>query len=159
MPNITLFDRQKIIILHQQGHSQREISRQAWFSRCEIQAVFEKFQISGHVDDKKKKRRGRPKKLSVSDEQFFKVTSLADRKKSSKDLAQHLADSSGPKVDPSTVRRSLITNGLNGHAAATKPFIWKGNREKRLKHAKLAKIGMKINENKCFGMMNQSSNF
>ena len=41
-----------------------------------------------------KKGRVRPKKLSVLDEQFFKVTSLRGRKKSSNDLAQHLADSS-----------------------------------------------------------------
>ena len=105
------------------------------------------------------KRRGKPKKLSVSDEQFLKVTSSRDRKKSTKDLAQHLTHSSGPKVNSSTRRRSLIRNSFNGRVAATKPFIRKGNREKRLKYAKTQKDWNEDQWNKCFGVMNQSSYF
>ena len=155
MLKITLFNRHKIIILHQQGHSQTEISRQTGFSRCGIQGV-EKFEISGHVEDKK--RRGRPKKLSVPDEQFLKVTSLSDRKKSSKDLAQHLADSYGSEVDSSTVRRSLIKNGPNGRVAATKPFIRKGNGERGQNMQEL-KDWNEDQWKPCFEAMNQNSNF
>ena len=52
----------KIIILHQQSHSQREISKQTGYSRCGIQAVIKKCEESGEVKDKK--RTGRPRKLS-----------------------------------------------------------------------------------------------
>ena len=60
-------------------------------------------------------------KKTLSDEKFLRVSSLRGQKKSSKDLAQHLAVSSGCQVDPSTFRRSLIRNGLCGRVAAKKP--------------------------------------
>lgn len=48
---------------------------------------------------------GRKKKLSVIHEQYLKVVSLRNKKKSSKDVTQVLRDASGPdnsSVDPST---------------------------------------------------------
>lgn len=48
------------------------------------------------------------------------MRSFSDRKKSTKDLAQHLAASSGCQVDPSTVWRSLMRNRLCGRAEAKK---------------------------------------
>ena len=45
-------------------------------------------------------------------------------------------DASGPSADPSTVGPSLIRNGLHGRVAVKKPFLRKGNREKRLSYAK-----------------------
>ena len=62
--------------------------------------------------------------------------SLRKMKKSSKDLTQDLRDASGPSADPSTVGPSLIRNGLHGRVAVKKPFLRKGNREKRLSYAK-----------------------
>jgi len=47
-----------------------------------------------------------------------------------------LSDASAPSVNPSTVHWSLIRNGLHGSVAVRKPFLGKGNREKRLRHAK-----------------------
>lgn len=132
MPKITEFVRHKIIILHLQGHSQRQISKQTAYSRSGVQAVIKKFEESGQVEDRK--RSGRPRKLSKSDEKFLRVSSLRDRTKSSKDLAQLLAASLGCRVDPSTVRRSLIRNGLHGRVAAKKPCSQKGNRVKRQRH-------------------------
>jgi len=48
-----------------------------------------------------------------------------------KDLTQDLRDASGHSVDPSTVGPSLIRNGLHGRVAVKKPFLRKGNREKK----------------------------
>ena len=70
--------------------------------------------------------RGQRKGLEGQENMFLRVSSLRDRRKSSKDLAQHLAASSGCQVDPSTVQRSLIRNGLCGRVAA-KPLFQKGN--------------------------------
>jgi len=59
-----------------------------------------------------------------------------NKKESSKDLTQDLRDASGPSADPSTLNRSLIRNGLHGRVAVKKPFLRKGNREKKLSYAK-----------------------
>lgn len=131
MAKLTQYDRHKIVILHEEGNSQRAISRQTGFSRCAIQGVIKKFKASRSVVDKK--RSGRPRKLSVADEHYLKVTSLRDRRKSSQALAQDLAESSNTKVHASTVRRSLIKNGL---VAAKKPYLRTGNKQKRLQYAK-----------------------
>jgi len=40
---------------------------------------------------------------STAEEQYLKVISLGNRKKSSKELTQDLRDAFGPSVDPSTV--------------------------------------------------------
>ena len=76
------------------------------------------------------------------------------RKKSSEYLTQDLRDNinnnnsnnkfdlfpkksqSGPSVEPSTDGPSLFRNGLQGRVAVKKPFLWKGNNEKRLRYAK-----------------------
>ncbi|KAL3974221.1 trafficking protein particle complex subunit 2 [Sarotherodon galilaeus] len=129
MPKITRFDRHKIVLLHQQGEPQRTISRKLGISRHGVQCVLKKFQQTGQVEDKR--RSGRPKKLSTADEQYLKVMSLRNRKRSSKDLTQDLRDASGPSVDPATVRRSLIRNGL-------KSFLKKGNGEERLTYSILS---------------------
>jgi len=78
----------------------------------------------------------RPKQ-SAADEQYLTVMSLRKRVKSSKNLTQDLRDASGPSVDSSTVLWSLIRNGLHGRRVAVKkPFLRKGNRERRLMYAK-----------------------
>lgn len=65
MPKITEFDRHKILILHQQGHSQREIS-----NKLDNQdVVFKKFEELGELKDRK--RTGRPRKLKKSEEKFL----------------------------------------------------------------------------------------
>ena len=67
------------------------------------------------------------------------IKTIYNLEKSSKGLMQDLRDASGPSVDPFTVGPSLIRNGLHGRVAVKKPFLRKGNREKRLSYAKLNK--------------------
>ena len=61
MLKITESDRHKIILLHQQGHSQRKTNQQTGYWNGGIQAVIKKFEESGEVKDKK--GTGRPRKL------------------------------------------------------------------------------------------------
>lgn len=77
--------------------------------------------------------------MSKSDEKFLRVSSLRG---SSKGLAQDLAASSLCQVDPSTVRRSLIRNGLYGRVAAKKQL--EGEQDIKVNMLKLTKIGIKI---------------
>ncbi len=89
MPKITEFDRHKIVILHQQGHSQREISNK--LDKQEL--VFKKFEELGELKDRK--RTGRPRKLQKSEEKFSQFLL--------RELAEHLAASWRCQVDPCTV--------------------------------------------------------
>ena len=77
MRKILTATRHRVVILHEQGKSQAEISRQTAVSRYGIQALLKKHQETGQVEDK----------LMKSDEKYLKVTSLRDRKKASRALA------------------------------------------------------------------------
>ena len=74
-----------------------------------------KQQKTGKVEGRK--RSGRPRKLAKKDETYLKITSLRNRRKTYLDLAAELTPTSGKQVHSSTVRRSLIRNGLNGRVA------------------------------------------
>ena len=74
MPKITEFDI-IIIILHQQGHSQREISKQTVYSRCGIQAVKKNVEESREVKDKDKKGLEGQDNFQKPDEKFLRVSS------------------------------------------------------------------------------------
>lgn len=71
----------------------------------------------------------RPKK-TTADNQYLKVTSSGNAKKSSKHLTQNQRDASGPSADPRTLCLRL-RNGLSGRGAVKKTFLRKGNRKKR----------------------------
>ena len=154
MPNKRQFQKHIIVFLYQEGLSQRAISKKLGISRHAIQSVIAKLTETGQRENRKLS--GRPQKLSKSHEQFLKVTSLRNKKKTSQQLAQDLRDASGPSVDSSAGCRSLIRNGLNGSMAVTKPFLRKGNREKRVKCAKNYKTEQKISGKMSFGVMNQN---
>ena len=83
-----------------------------------------------------KPRSGRPRKLTKSDEKYLKVTSLRDRKKTSRALTAQLVQTSGTQVHSSTIRRTLIRNGHHGRVAVRKPLLRKGNKTKRLKYVR-----------------------
>ena len=83
-----------------------------------------------------KKKSGCPKKLSLRDEQFLKITALQNCKKVNAELIQDLKRVSGTLVHASTVRRSLTKFGLKRCVAIKKPLLRKGNKEKRFKFAR-----------------------
>ena len=104
------------------------------YSRSSVQKVVKNCIKTGDVVDKKKS--GRPKKLTPSDEQFLKVSALRNRKKVSAGLGQDLRVATGTIVHPGTARRSLLKSGLRGCKAIKKPLLRKGSEEKRLKFPK-----------------------
>ena len=62
MARLSTATRHKVVILHQQGLSQAEISRQTGVSRCAVQAVLKKHKERGSVEDRRCS--GRPRKLT-----------------------------------------------------------------------------------------------
>ena len=74
MPKISLNDRNRIIVLHEEGYSQVNIAKPVNCSRASVQKIVKKYNETGDVVDKKKS--GCPKKLSLCNEQFLKITAL-----------------------------------------------------------------------------------
>ncbi|XP_062891673.1 uncharacterized protein LOC134339252 [Mobula hypostoma] len=110
MARVSIATRHKVVILHQQGLSQAEISRQTGVSRCAVKALLKKHKETGKIEDQK--RSGRPRKLSAAEERYIILTSLLNRKKSSTAISSELTETTGTQVHPSTVRRSLVRSGL-----------------------------------------------
>ena len=54
MGKISTAMRHRVVILHEQGHFQAEISRRTGLSRCGIQALRKKHKETGQVKDKMK---------------------------------------------------------------------------------------------------------
>ena len=102
MPKISINDRNCIIVLHKEGYSQVNIAKCVNCSRASVQKIVKKYNETGDVVDKKKS--GRPKKLSLCDEQFLKITALQNRKKVSAELVQDLKRASETLVHASTVQ-------------------------------------------------------
>ena len=82
--------RHKVVILHQQGLSKAEMSRQTGVSRCAIQALLKKHKEAGNVEDRR--RSGRPRKLTAADERRIMLTSLHNWKRSSSAISSELAE-------------------------------------------------------------------
>ncbi|MGH0172377.1 UNVERIFIED_CONTAM: hypothetical protein FKN15_063225 [Acipenser sinensis] len=93
MARLSTATRHKVVILHQQGLSQAEISRQTGVSRCAVQALLKKHKETGNVEDRR--RSGRPRKLTAADERHIMLTSLHNRKMSSSAISSELAENSG----------------------------------------------------------------
>ena len=98
MGKVSTAMRHRVVILHEQGHSQAEISRRTGLSRCGIQALLKKHKETGQEEDKR--RSGRPRKLTKGDEKYLKINSLRARKKFSTAIAADFAYSTGRQVHP-----------------------------------------------------------
>lgn len=91
------------------------------------------------VEQVQDKRRGRTKNTSTADELYVKVTSLRNRKESSKRPDKDPGGVSGPAADPSAAHQSIIRKCFRRRMAVKKLFFKKRNGEKRLRYAKLHK--------------------
>ncbi|MGH0116029.1 UNVERIFIED_CONTAM: hypothetical protein FKN15_060493 [Acipenser sinensis] len=108
MARLSTATRHKVVLLHQQGLSQAEISRQTGVSRCAVQALLKKHKETGNVEDRR--RSGRPRKLTAADERHIMLTSLRNRKMSSSAISSELAENSGTlppaPLNPSDMKHS-----------------------------------------------------
>ena len=60
-------DRNRIIVLHEEGYRQVNIAKHVNCLQASVKKIVKKYKKTGDVADKKKS--GRPKKLSLRDEQ------------------------------------------------------------------------------------------
>ena len=134
MGKISLIERQKVIVLHEEGYSQRQISSKPGYSKTAVTEIIKKFRETGSLKDKK--RSGRPPKLTKDDDKYLKTLSLRNRKKTSTEMGKDINTATGKNVSSSCIRRHLLKSGLRGCVAIRKPLLRRGNKEKRLKYAK-----------------------
>ena len=133
----TEIERAQMKTLRDEGYSYRNIAHRMHLSPSTVYVCVQRHEKNGNF--KSTPGRGRKKKLSTSDEKYLKVTSLRNRRKSSKELTRDLEEATGKKVSPSLVRKTLTAAGLGGYVAVRKPMLRKRNKHKRLVWARTHK--------------------
>ena len=79
-----------------------------------------------------RKRSGRPKATTQSEDKFLRVNSLRDRRLTGQQLQVQLNTGRSKEVSVSTVKRRLRDAGLTGRVAVRKPLLRWQNKKKRL---------------------------
>lgn len=131
---ISLENRVKIQVLHEQGKSQKEIAKIVKCSRCAVQSALKRFAETGTHANKPKS--GRKRVTTSRLDRKLVRESLKDRKKTSSNLAGALSEETRTKISARTARRRLAEAGLRGCKARKKPWLSEGNKIKRLQWAR-----------------------
>ena len=126
--------RQSAITLRNEGQSLRKIARTLQLSVTAVAKTVKQFEQTGTLEDRK--RSGRPRVTSKSDNKFIRVTSLRNRRLTAPEIQAQLNATRSTDVSTSTVQRRLRDAGLKGRIAAKKPLLRVINRKKRLAWAK-----------------------
>ena len=79
-----------------------------------------------------RKRSGRPKATTQSEDKFLRVNSLRDRRLTGEQLQAQLNTGRSKEVSVSTVKRRLRAAGLTGRVAVRKLLLRWQNKKKRL---------------------------
>ena len=79
-----------------------------------------------------RKRSGRPKATTQSEDKFLRVNSWRDRRLTGQQLQAQLNTARSKEVSVSTVKRRLRAAGLTGRVAVRKPLLRWQNKKKRL---------------------------
>ena len=111
--------RAQIVTLSGEGYSQVEIARKMECSRKGVQTTIKRYKETKSF--KNRKGQGRKKSTTTREDKSLKRPSLADRRKSSSELAAELRESANKQISARTVRRRLLEVGLKGCKARKKP--------------------------------------
>lgn len=123
-------EKQRVIDLHKDGHSNVGISKKIGRSVSVVQRIVALFKSTGSTVSPPKT--GRPRKTSVKEDRIMVRLSLKDRFKSAAEISRELSESYECHVSRKTVSRRLIRAGLNARVPASKPLISKKNQKARL---------------------------
>ena len=95
-----------IVALAKEGYSYRKIAQKLKISKYGVTSTWSQYRETASFSDRR--RSGRPRKTSKSEDQYIKLTCLRDRCKSSRQIAQELQNSTGSQVSDSLVKCRLI---------------------------------------------------
>ena len=104
-PNLSLFERDRIIFFHKKGYSSSQIKNELGFCSSTINYTIKRFKETGAVFDRF--RSGRPSISTERDDRRLIHLNKKNRKASSSTLSNNWYLSSGAKASSRTVRRRL----------------------------------------------------
>ena len=133
MSKHSIEERWNIISLHKQGHSQRVIQSEVNIPQQTISDTIKRYKTTGSVDDKK--RSGRPKKLSASQETNVVALSKGKRHRSTRIVAKMTKKNAIPPISRETVRKTLKNHDLKPYHRPKKQRLNSARKNKRLKFA------------------------
>jgi len=128
MPVISMYARQRVVDLHQQGHSQRKIATELKISRGGVRSIIKKHKSSKTIYNRSKP--GRPRKLSERMRRLITLESKRNPRKTANQIRNSLNLTDNVKVD--TVKRVLRNSDLFGRVSCPKPALSKINKKRRL---------------------------
>ena len=132
--SLSIEPRGEVVGMYSLGLSMNEIAKRMRIARGTVQSSMKKHRETGTVADRP--RSGRPRKTTPQEDRLLRRDCLKNWMKTSPQLATSFRESTGKTLDPSTVRRRLLSVGLRGYVAAKKPLIRQPNKVARLKWAR-----------------------
>ena len=110
--------RARIVLLNQEGYSERQISKAEKCSKTAVHNALAKFKNSGSYSDNK--RSGRPRKTTARDDRLIRRVAVRSPRSSSKKMRSALL-AHGTDVSSKTVKRRLTKDfGLKAFKPAKK---------------------------------------
>ena len=129
-PSISLTGHARIVQVHLEGLSYRQIQKKMQHSLKAVQIAIYNYKDTGSFKDKE--RCGRPKITTPKQERIVHRLSSSNRRFTAVDIKKHIESHYDAKLSVSTVKNILKCYGLNGRVARKKPFISLKNRLKHL---------------------------
>ena len=133
-PELSLRDRDRILVLHEFGKNQVEIAKEMNVSRGCVQKTLARFKENGSHEDRK--RSGPKKKTTKREDNKILNTSLKNRRLKAREICSIFNENAMNQVSTSLIKKRLCAAGLKGRVAARKPLLRKVNQQKRLAWAK-----------------------
>ena len=132
--SLTEVQRARIVLLNQEGYSERQISKAEKCSKTAVHNALAKFRNSGSNSDNK--RSGRPRKTTARDDRLIRRVAVHSPQSSSKKMRSALL-AHGTDVSCKTVKRRLTKNfGLKAFKPAKKTPPNSGNEIEEIKFCK-----------------------
>lgn len=125
--------RSVIVVLHNEGKSEREIATQLKLSKTCVHNTIARYKKTGSNQDRP--RSGRPRATTSSEDKFIVVTSKRNRRLTAPEIRAEVNKSRSEPVSLTTVKRRLRDANLFGRVAVRKPLLRPQNKRKRMQWA------------------------
>lgn len=130
VPEISSEIRSAIVILHNEGKSERAIASQLKLSKTCVHNAITRYKETNNYRDRP--RSGRPRATTSSEDHFIVVTSKRNRRLTASEIRAEVNKSRSKPVSLTTVKRRLRDANLFGRVAVRKPLLRPQNKRKRM---------------------------
>jgi transposase len=122
-----------IVVLHNEGKSEREIASKLKLSKTCVHNAITRYKETGTNQDRP--RSGRPRATTSSEDNFIVVTSKRNRRLTAPEICAEVNKTRSEPVSVTTVKRRLRDAKLFGRVAVRKPLLRPQNKRKRMQWA------------------------